>query len=126
MRKIFPILGTCVGILIYFAVVHLSVEIEIVGLQEQYSIGDTIDFSAKVSGIGNIVYSYSIQFENNDKSANIMGLHRSGLGPTYLDPPFSFFSEEITYSKQIESDVAAGKYGSNSAPRARKTHPRRS
>lgn len=109
MRKRY-LLGAFAGILLYFVIVYFSVGIEIEGLQEQYSIGDDIDFSVNISGIGNMVYSYSIEFEKNDESANIMGVHHSGPEPTYLDPPFSVFSEKITYNRQIEPDAIPGIY----------------
>lgn len=107
MKKPIPI--ACAGILLYFAIAYLSVDIEIDGLQDKYSIGDTIDFSTKVSGIGTTFYSYSIMFETDGGSTTIMGIHRSGPGPSYLDPPY-YFTEKITYKKQIDADISPGEY----------------
>lgn len=106
-KKLIPIV--CAGILFYFAIVYFSVDIEIDGLQDKYSIGDTIDFSAKVSGIGSTLYSYSIKFENDGGGTTIMGIHSTGPGPSYLDPPY-YFTEKIVYNKQIDDDVSPGEY----------------
>ena len=108
MRKS-HIMIACVGIALYFAIVYFSVNITITGLQDQYSIGDTIDFTVDVSGIGSTVYHFSIGFEKMDGTGNIMGLHQTGLGPTYLDPPI-YFSEQLNYNRTIDSDVEPGKY----------------
>ena len=108
MRKNY-ILAACAGIIIYFAVVYFSVNITITGLQEQYSIGDTIDFTADVSGIGSTVYAYSVEFERMDGTGYVMGLHHTGPGPSYLDPPF-YFSERLVYNRTIDSDVDPGEY----------------
>lgn len=103
------ILMACTGLVIYFAIVYFSVTITITGLQDQYSIGDTIDFTADVSGIGSTVYAYSVEFEKTDETGNVMGLHSTGPGISYLDPPF-YFSEKLTYSRTIDSDVDPGEY----------------
>jgi len=97
------------GIVIYFVIVYFSVNITITGLHDQYSIGDVIDFTANVSGIGSTVYAYSVGFEKIDGTGNIMGLHSTGSGLSYLDPPF-YFSETLTYNKTIDPDVDPGKY----------------
>jgi len=107
MKK--SILIACAVIFLYFVIVYFSVDIEIDGLQDKYSIGDTIDFSANVSGIGSTLYSYSIMFEKDGGNTTIMGIHSTGLGPSYLDPPY-YFSEKIVYDKQIGNDVSPGEY----------------
>ena len=103
------VLIACTGIVIYFVIVYFSVNITITGLQNQYSIGDTIYFTANVSGIGSTVYAYSVGFEKLDGTGNIMGLHSTGPGISYLDPPF-YFSETLTYDRTIDPDVDPGKY----------------
>jgi len=107
MRKIY--VAACAGIIIYFAIIYFSASITIIGLEDQYSIGDTIDFTADVSGIGSTVYGYSVEFEKIDGTGNIMGLHYTGSGLSYLDPPF-YFSERLVYTRAIDSDVNSGEY----------------
>lgn len=108
MRKNY-VLTACAGIIIYFAIVYFSVNITITGLHDQYSIGDTIDFTADVSGIGSTVYGYSVEFEKMDGTGYVMGLHHTGPGLSYLDPPL-YFSERLDYNRTIDSNVDSGEY----------------
>ena len=96
---------------VYFFAMHYATNITVEGLEETYHIGEEIRFSAKVTGFGDRVNAYSVEFQNEKVGERgLAGLGSMSDNVSYLNFPLRY-EDTINYTHQTNYyDDEAGSY----------------